>query len=580
LSGSRSGDLPSRSDELHDTAPRKTSDALLTADGPQAADESWRVPGAMVLPGVWGAFLFAWASFSPSLLPRGPVTQGIIAGISGAVGYGIGVLVAVVWRALVDRDARDGRRSVWVGTALAGAVGTVLAVVLGRIAQGRILVLMGGTADPTWRVVLTPVLGVAVFLLLLLAARSIRLVGQRLASLLGRRIGPRAASAVAWLSVSLGAFLLVSGVLVDALVEAADRTFAVRDTTTAEGVEATTSANRSGGPESLIAWDSLGRQGRTFVSGGPDIEELAAFSVGPVQEPVRIYAGMATETDVEDRAQRAVDDLERAGGFERSRLLVATTTGTGWLDPGTMAAFEYIADGDSAIITMQYSYLPSWISYLVDQVRARQAGRELFDAVYERWSALPADDRPELFVFGESLGSFGGEAAFSGEFDLRNRTAGALFVGPPGFNHLHREFTDGRDPGSPQIAPVYRNGRTVRFSDGTVESVSRLEGSWEGTRVLYVQHPSDPIVWWDTDLVLRRPDWLEEPRGRDVLDGMRWIPFVTFWQVTGDLPFAVDVPDGHGHRYNNESVDAWAAILQPEGWTVERAEQLRRLVAR
>jgi uncharacterized membrane protein len=32
-------------------------------------------------------------------------------------------------------------------------------------------------------------------------------------------------------------------------------------------------------------------------------------------------------------------------------------------------------------------------------------------------------------VFGLSLGSFGGETAFSGEYDLRNRTAGALFAG-------------------------------------------------------------------------------------------------------------------------------------------------------
>jgi uncharacterized membrane protein len=58
-------------------------------------------------------------------------------------------------------------------------------------------------------------------------------------------------------------------------------------------------------------------------------------------------------------SRRAVDELERAGGFDRSHLLVATTTGTGWLDPGTMAAFEHLADGDSAIVTMQYSHLPS-----------------------------------------------------------------------------------------------------------------------------------------------------------------------------------------------------------------------------
>ena len=80
----------------------------------------------------------------------------------------------------------------------------------------------------------------------------------------------------------------------------------------------------------------------------------------------------------------------------------------------------------------------------------------MFDAVYEQWSELPAEDRPQLLLFGVSLGSFSGEAAFSGEFDLRNRTDGALFAGPPNFNTVFREFADGRDAGSPQVEPVFR----------------------------------------------------------------------------------------------------------------------------
>jgi uncharacterized membrane protein len=56
---------------------------------------------------------------------------------------------------------------------------------------------------------------------------------------------------------------------------------------------------------------------------------------------------------------------------------------------------------------------------------------------------------------------------------------------------------------------------------------------------------------------------------------MRWIPFVTFWQVTADLPFAVNVPAGHGHVYTAQYVDAWARILQPPGWDADKAERLR-----
>jgi uncharacterized membrane protein len=226
---------------------------------------------------------------------------------------------------------------------------------------------------------------------------------------------------------------------------------------------------------------------------------------------------------------------------------------------------------------MQYSHLPSWLSFLVDQVRAREAGRQLFDSVYEVWSQLPREDRPRLYVFGESLGSFGGETAFSGEFDLNNRTDGTLFVGPPNFNPLYRSFVEDREPGSREILPVYRDGRTIRFTDRPRREIGPAGEPWSTSRVLYMQHPSDPITWWSPHLILNRPDWLEEPRGNDVLDATRWIPFVTFWQVSADLALGFSTEPGHGHNFTGEHVDGWAAVMQPEGWTVDRAEQLRSL---
>jgi uncharacterized membrane protein len=228
---------------------------------------------------------------------------------------------------------------------------------------------------------------------------------------------------------------------------------------------------------------------------------------------------------------------------------------------------------------MQYSYLPSWLSFLVDQKRARQAGRELFDAVYDRWSKLPPDHRPRLSVFGLSLGSYGGEAPFSGEYDLRNRTAGALFAGPPNFNVLHREFTDARDPGSHEVEPVYKGGRTVRFTDDVTDGVPPASAPWNGTRVLYLQNSSDPIAWWSPRLIWDRPDWLSEPHGRDVLKAMPWIPFLTFWQVTADLPLAGEVPSGHGHTYTDEYADGWATILRPAGWSAGKAQRLREIIS-
>jgi uncharacterized membrane protein len=119
----------------------------------------------------------------------------------------------------------------------------------------------------------------------------------------------------------------------------------------------------------------------------------------------------------------------------------------------------------------------------------------------------------------------------------------------------------------------------VRFATDVAAGVPPDQEPWSGSRVLYLLHPSDPVVWWNTDLVLSRPDWLEEPRGRDVVSTVRWIPFVTFWQVTFDLPFATAVPQGHGHTYSREYVDGWRTVLEPQGWDAARIARLRDLIA-
>ena len=530
------------------------------------------------LPGAWAALVFACLAFTPSLLPRSALLQGVVCGISAAIGYGLGVAGAWTWRAFADRDPRPPRPGAWRVFAISAVAALLVVLGLGQWWQAQLRDLMGAPTPNLLLLPLLPLAAVAIFTGLVALSRSLGGVYHRAAGRLQRWMGRRAANALGWVAVVVGTYLVASGLLLNGLATLADRSFSVRNTTTAEGAVQPTSALRSGGPGSLVSWESLGRQGRSITGTGPSAEAIAAFTGSAATEPIRAYAGTVSAADVEARAELAVADLERAGGFDRANLLVATTTGSGWLDPGAVDSFEYLTGGDSAVVAMQYSYLPSWLSYLVDQKKARQAGRQLFDAVYDRWSRRPPADRPRLFVFGLSLGSFGGETAFSGEYDLRNRTAGALFAGPPNFNTLYREFTDGRDAGSHEVEPVYKGGRTVRFTNDVAAGVAPTSAAWDGTRVLYLQHPSDPIVWWSPRLVWDRPDWLGEPHGRDVLEAMTWIPLVTFWQVTVDLPLAAAVPDGHGHTYTREFVDGWAAVLQPAGWTTDKAERLRDII--
>lgn len=552
------------------SAERGTADVPRVGPGRLATGPPPRPPGVRrhlpyTLPGLWVALVFTCLSFTPSLLPRSGLVQGLVCGINAAIGYGLGVVAAAAWRAVVDRDARPPRRRSWRLLAVVAAVALPVAAVVGRLWQEQIRALMGVPTDPPLTALLVlPVAAVVPFVAVVAAARGLRWLYRHLDRWLRRFIGPRAADVLTGAIIVVGTALVVDGVVVDGAVRLADNAFSVQNGTSEPGVVPPVEATRSGGPGSLVAWDSLGRYGRSFVAGGPSTARITEVTGAPARPSVRAYAGLDSAADVEQRARLAVDDLERAGGFARPVLVVATTTGSGWVDPASPDALEYLTGGDCAVVALQYSYLPSWLSYLVDQDRAREAGRELFDAVYARWITLPADARPRLYAYGESLGSFGGEAPFSGEFDLRNRTAGTLFVGPPAFNTLYGEFVRGRDPGSTEVTPVYRDGRTVRFRSDPAVPPPPADAPWDDGRVLYLLHPSDPVVKWSTDLVLERPDWLREPRGRDVVGAVRWIPFVTFWQVTFDLPFAVDVPQGHGHTYSREYIGGWAIVLRSD----------------
>ena len=352
----------------------------------------------------------------PSLLPRGGIIQGLIWGITAAIGYGLGVLAASIWRAFANRDPRRPRRRSWTVLLISTAVLVVVSFGLGQYWQYEIRKLMGVTDYSIPLVIASPFVAAAAFCLILLIGRGLRGLYRWVTQLLNRWIGRRPAHAVGWILVAGLAYLVVSGLLLQGFVNVMNSAYSLRDTMTAEGVHQPTTSLRSGGPDSLIPWDSLGWQGRNFIGKGPSVSDIEKFTGQPAMEPIRIYAGLASAPNAEARAALAVRDLERAGGFQRKNLLVVTTTGSGWVDPALSDTFEYLSGGDSAIVALQYSYLPSWISYLVDQSKAREAGQALFDAVYGAWSNLPQDQRPDRTSPGRAW--FVGGSASSGEYSL------------------------------------------------------------------------------------------------------------------------------------------------------------------
>ena len=521
---------------------------------------------------------FLWFSMTPTLLPRGPLFQALISALSAAAGYGIGVLASRATRYLVRREpARAVKKVAWRVLPAAAVIGTAAMFVWFFWWEHRLRTLMDtaqlSAFDSVVIVVLTVILFAVIIGFCRLWVRASRWVARQV-----NRVAPRRVSAVVGVVVVFALTIgLLNGVVITRTMSTLNATFKAANGETDPGTVAPTTPFRSGGPGSLASWDSLGHDGRDFVTGGPTVDELSRFSGRRAVPPVRAYAGLASANGIRAQAALMVRELDSMGGFQRAVLGVGTTTGTGSLNEKSATTLEYQANGNSALVSLQYSYLPSPLSFLADRTRAERAGKALFDAVYDQWKTLPATARPQLVVFGESLGSFGAESAFSGLSDLQARTDGAVFSGPPSANEIWSDLESRREPGSLQRLPVYANGNAVRFIASAAD-LGDLDTPWPAPRALYLQHPSDPIVWWSPSLLFKEPDWLNEPRGRDVLNGTRWFPVVTFLQLAADMAVSTDVPDGHGHYYGADFANAWAAVLQPVGWTGADTARLRAIL--
>jgi uncharacterized membrane protein len=516
--------------------------------------------------GVLGALVFFGFSLTPSLLPRSPLLQGLVTGVSIAAGYGLGALVFwAAGKATAWRPSQKGRRIAWIALTVAGLVFVVPWLYVGGTWNNQTRELM--TLDPgsPWSPAAALPIALLIWVVLLAIARLLRWAARAIGNLLSRRL-PR------WAAIVLGAVLvalplvIVVSVLLGKATSLADDVYGKTNDTTGPNAVKPDTPLRSGGPGSLVSWDSLGFRGRDFIGRGPDTEEIEDFTGETAEEPIRVYVGVESAPTAEERAQLAVNELDRTDAWSREVLCVMGATGTGWLEPQSTDSLEYLWHGDTAEVTIQYSYLPSWISFLVDKQRAEDAGEALFAAVHERWSKLPTDERPRLYAYGLSLGSFAQQAAFANTAAVTSQTDGALFVGTPNDTSLWRAVEASRDAGSPQWQPIVGNGATVRYA-ASPKDYADPPGPWNEPRLLYLQHASDPVVWWYWSILWSRPDWLAEPRGPDVNTASFWFPFVTWAQVTVDQFHGTGVPNGHGHNYGNMMVSAWQQLGAPSDWT-------------
>ncbi|MDF2232382.1 alpha/beta-hydrolase family protein [Albimonas sp. CAU 1670] len=533
--------------------------------------------GLFVLPLMLGLAFFA-ASLTPSLIPRDWAFQGALGGLLTGVGYLLGRALQLLWLGLGLPPARGraGRAGAWAAT-LVTLGGWLFAV--GRSTAWQNSIRERLAMDPVeatqWAPMLALAAGVfalcfvlglvALWLFTLLRARLDRVMPRRTANLLG----------------ALGAGGLLFVLTIDGLVPEAIRTlddaYADAQFLFADAPPGPQDPNKAGGSGSLVDWRLMGQPGRNFVLDGPDAAAISALTGRPAREPIRVYVGRAQDDDPEARARLALAELERLGAFEREVLVVASPTGTGWLDPASHDPMEYLLDGDVATVAVQYSYMQSPMALIFETETGLDQADATVRTIYRYWRELPKETRPRLYIHGLSLGAWSSMHAVDLFEIFGDPIQGAFWAGPPFLSRMWRQVVARRDPASPYVSPVVADGALVRFFS-QYGGLERASAPWSPIRIVYLQHASDAIVFYEPASLWRPPQWMREPPAPDVSPKMRFLPIVTQFQLALDMMLALGTPSGFGHNYAAaEYIDGWRALTAPEGWSEAQVEALKAL---
>lgn len=523
--------------------------------------------------------LFFALSLTPSLLPRTNIIQGIISGFALTSGYGLGVLGRWMWSffELPVPSKRIKKILIYI------TGGVCLIITSGFLWQAtgwqnslRELMKLEKTA--AMRPLVIFLIAVSLFLMLLLLGRVFRWIFNRLSEWFHRYIPRRISNTVGLLATLIIFGLAANGVLFSLILKGTDATYKQWDHRVQSDLKQPTNVLKSGSKTSLLDWDKMGREGRRFLAQSLDTTDLKNFTDEPVKQPIRVYAGML-EGSFEERAELALQELKRVNAFERSVLILATPTGTGWVDVTAIDPVEYLHRGDIATVAAQYSYLPSALSLLLEGEYGSDMARALFQKVYGYWTKLPEDDRPKLYLQGLSLGALNSDRSFD-LFDIISAPFhGALWSGPPFRSETWQRVTEQRRPDSPVWLPRFRDDSVVRFtnSNGGLEEGN---SEWGNFRIGYLQYASDPIVFFDPQSWWSEPEWMQQPRGPGVNEEMEWYPIVTTLQLIADMLVSTEAPTGYGHEYASvDYLQAWMELTEPQGWSEKNIERLCKYFA-
>ena len=313
--------------------------------------------GSLSPTGLVFALFFLCASMAPSLIPRAWLFQGLLTGLSMVGGYAIGASIGatVRWLGFTTPWSQKVSKILWwilLGTAV---ISIPLFTTLGAKWQTELRLLFGMEGDGPSRIISQLVVGILLAIALLTVARLFRKWTQWVSAKLSRWVPRRAAIVAAVVIVAVLAVTVVNDTVIKGGLKTLNNLYATSDKGYPQGREQPVLTERSGSPDSLSSWDSLGYQGRNFVTDDPSIEEIRDFAaVSPalkdveVKVPIRVYAGLSEDDSLQSTADQVVVEIEGNAQAlltaERTALDRAHLVRVGGVHPGGTALREAAAD--------------------------------------------------------------------------------------------------------------------------------------------------------------------------------------------------------------------------------------------
>lgn len=524
---------------------------------------------------MFGLFFFA-ASLTPSLIPRGALVQGILGGIVIALGYLLGQIIWLIWRAADFPPLRGKVALIFNLLLAAAALGlTAWTVAFSLDWQNALRIKMGLEPVETQHLLVILIVATLVFAVLYLMGALVALLFKWIRSRFYRFMPPRRANVLGVVAVVLILFIATRDGILDFVVTGLDESYETAQKLFDDAPPRPITPTKTGSAESLVDWSAMGQPGRDFILSGPDAEAISSFTGKPAVDPIRVYVGRANGETPEERAELALAELKRQKAFERDVLIVTSPTGTGWMDPGSHDPVEYMHNGNIATVGAQYSYLQSPLALILETRTGLDQATALLEVVHRYWKTLPEDSRPRLYAHGLSLGAWSSMYATNLFRLVDDPINGAFWAGPPFPSDLWNYVQNARNPGSPWVLPTIENGSLVRYASHYADA-SRAEADWGRMRIVFLQYSSDPIVFYDPFSVWRAPPWMNDPPAEDVSEHLTFMPVVTQFQLALDMALSFGAPPGHGHAYfAQDYIEPWLQVTAPEDWTAEDTNRLK-----